>query len=71
MKATFWSLVLAATLLLAGCASGPYRPYRPAPDPYYHPDYYHGPGSVPPSWYDYDPAYRHWYDPWYVNPYKQ
>lgn len=27
-----------------------------------------GPGTIPPSWYDYNPAYLHWYSPWYNNP---
>ena len=27
-----------------------------------------GPGTIPPSWYDYDPAYLHWFSPWYHNP---
>jgi hypothetical protein len=54
---------LALLLLPAGCAPGV---YRAAPH-----DYYTGPGSVPPSWYDHDPAFRHWYEPWYENPYKQ
>ena len=28
-----------------------------------------GPGTIPPSWYDYNPAYLHWFSPWYSNPY--
>lgn len=51
-------------LLLAGCASPPSQKYEPEPYPT-------GPGTIPPSWYDYDPAMRHWFDPWYVNPYIQ
>ena len=27
-----------------------------------------GPGTIPPSWYDYNPAYLHWFSPWYHNP---
>lgn len=27
-----------------------------------------GPGTIPPSWYDYNPALKHWFDPWFSNP---
>jgi hypothetical protein len=62
MKTRILSL-LAVMLFLVGCAPAT---YKAAP-----PEEYMGPGSIPPSWYDDDPAYRHWFEPWYVNPYKQ
>ncbi len=52
--------------LLGGCAPG-YYVTEQAPE-YEYPA---GPGTIPPSWYDYDPAMRHWFDPWYENPYIQ
>lgn len=62
---TLLGLFLAGLLFLLGCAPGAYREYIPryVEEP--------APGVVPPSFYDYDPAYRHWFEPWYVNPYQQ
>ncbi len=55
-------MVLAALIFLAGCAvsygyqSGPPTPYVPHIS------------DVPPSFYDNDPALRHWYTYPYWNP---
>jgi hypothetical protein len=69
-RALVW-LMGAMLVLLSGCAPGMYRAGEP---PRAYPKYFDkptGPGTVPPSWYDYDPALEQWYDPWYVNPYQQ
>jgi hypothetical protein len=57
-----FSLILA--IGLGGCATGP-RPSQPAVDE----EWPSGFGTIPPSWYNYDPALKHWFDPWYHNPY--
>lgn len=64
MKKPLAMVLLALIVFLAGCAPGTltYPRYIEKPG---------GPGTVPPSWYDYDPALRGWYEPWYVNPYLQ
>jgi hypothetical protein len=49
-------------------ACGAPAAYKTAPIENYTDD--NGPGSVPPSWYDYDPAFRDWYEPWFVTFYK-
>jgi len=64
MKVLWWA-ALALYLALAGCAPATYRyetPSLEAPT---------GPGTIPPSWYYYDPSLREWFSPWYVNPYQQ
>ena len=62
------TLLLVFLLILAtglgGCATGP-RPSQQAMDE----EWPTGIGTIPPSWYDYDPALKHWFDPWYHNPY--
>jgi hypothetical protein len=47
---------------LSGCAAGSHPP--PAAE-----EWPSGPGTIPPSWYDYNPALKPWYDPWFHNPY--
>jgi hypothetical protein len=56
------ALVLA--IVVSGCATGS-RPTQQAAEE----EWPSGPGTIPPSWYDYNPAYKHWFDPWYHNPY--
>lgn len=60
----WWLLIVVVGLtLLGGCAAGNQArqvSVREWPT---------GPGTIPPSWYNYDPAYGHWFDPWYVNPF--
>ncbi len=63
MRKIFFLLAL-AVILLGGCAAG--GQVRPSQQVREWPT---GPGTIPPSWYDYDPAYGHWFDPWYVNPF--
>ncbi|MBM4287101.1 MAG: hypothetical protein FJ135_02935 [Deltaproteobacteria bacterium] len=53
------------SLGLGGCGTAGYRVDQHAMEQ----EWPTGFGTIPPSWYDYDPAYKHWYDPWYVNPY--
>jgi len=60
MKTPLW-LILAFVVFLAGCAQVTLPKYLEKPK---------GPGTVPPSWYDNDPALRDWFEPWYVNPYS-
>jgi hypothetical protein len=58
-------------LILSGCAPGVYRAGEP---PRAYPKYFEkptGPGTIPPSWYEHDPAVGEWFAPWYVNPYQQ
>jgi hypothetical protein len=60
-----WVLIIGAALIsinLVGCAVGfGYHAGPPAPyEPYIT--------DLPPSFYDYDPAYRHWYVYPYWNP---
>lgn len=57
----FFLLLLVTT---AGCAAG----VRLA-GPSVNEEWPSGPGTIPPSWYDYDPQLKHWFDPWYHNPY--
>lgn len=66
MKKTRYIIIfiLLVAVLLCGCAAG--GQVRPAKMEREWPT---GPGTIPPSWYDYDPAYGHWFDPWYVNPF--
>ena len=64
-------VLLAGLAVLSGCATGGYQAGEP---PTAYPKYFEkptGPGTIPPSWYDSDPALGHWFEPWYVNPYKQ
>jgi len=59
--------VLWLCLLLSGCASAGETYYQPSPydtrDPAFN--------RVPPSWYDNDPAMRHWYTFPYIVPEQQ
>ncbi len=62
MKVRFWAF-LGLLFIVCGCAASTYAVYQPSPydtkDPAFN--------RVPPSWYDYDPAMRHWYTfPYYV-----
>jgi len=56
---------LAVCLILNACAAS-----RPSVQPTAAEDieWPSGPGTIPPSWYDYNPAYLHWYSPWFSNP---
>jgi hypothetical protein len=59
----FFSLLLIA-LALHGCATTPPSNRQVAENV----EWPTGPGTIPPSWYDYNPAYLHWYSPWFNNP---
>lgn len=59
-----FGLAILLALSIAGCTTGLYRQPQAIQR-----EFPSGPGTIPPSWYDYDPAYGHWFDPWYVNPY--
>lgn len=64
-------LMAALLVILCGCAPGVYRPGEP---PTAYPSYSDrptGPGTIPRTWYDSDPALEQWFSPWYVNPYLQ
>lgn len=54
MKVFGW-LALVLWVVFLGCAPASPHKYRDFPT---------GAGTVPPSFYDYDPVYEHWYDPW-------
>jgi len=56
--------LLVLTLCLSGCAT-----YHPRTQVAVDEEWPSGPGTIPPSWYNYDPALKHWFDPWYHNPY--
>jgi hypothetical protein len=56
-------LLVASTLLLAGCASG----YAPAYRPSQGLEFPSGPGTLPPSFYGNDPSLEKWFDP-YIPP---
>ena len=55
--------LLLATLALHGCATT-HSSQQTAENV----EWPTGPGTIPPSWYDYNPAYLHWFSPWYNNP---
>jgi hypothetical protein len=61
-------LVLVISLILVmisgGCATGPQPSHQAGEE-----EWPTGIGTIPPSWYDYNPALKHWFDPWYHNPY--
>jgi hypothetical protein len=57
--------LLALTMAVSGCATTTPPPSQQAAENVEWPT---GPGTIPPSWYDYNPAYLHWYSPWYSNP---
>ncbi len=63
------TLALVFLLILAiglgGCATTGPHPSQQAVDE----EWPTGIGTIPPSWYNYDPALKHWFDPWYHNPY--
>ena len=60
----FFSLLLLG-LALNGCATTTPANHQVAEEV----EFPEGIGTIPPSWYHYDPAYLHWYSPWYHNPY--
>lgn len=64
MRSLIFLFLLILLLALGGCAASP-QPVQPVLDE----EWPSGFGTIPPSWYDYDPALKHWYDPWYNNPY--
>jgi hypothetical protein len=55
--------LLGLVLCLSGCAT-----YHPRTQVAVDEEWPSGPGTIPPSWYDYNPALKHWFDPWYSNP---
>jgi hypothetical protein len=55
---------LLATMALHGCATSPASNQVAEKE-----EWPEGIGTIPPSWYDYNPALKHWFDPWYHNPY--
>lgn len=57
----FWLVLVMA---LSSCAAGPPLSQQAADE-----EWPTGIGTIPPSWYNYDPALKHWFDPWYHNPY--
>jgi hypothetical protein len=67
MKNRFWIifgvLLLVPVLILAGCAT---EPGYQAPKPEYQTEF--GYPYVPPSYYDYNPQYEHWFTPPYWMP---
>jgi hypothetical protein len=56
--------LLVLILCLSGCAT-----YHPRTQVAVDEEWPSGPGTIPPSWYNYNPALKHWFDPWYHNPY--
>lgn len=64
MKRYLFILGLMAVLGLAGCATTSSPAGKVAEE-----EWPTGIGTIPPSWYDYNPALKHWFDPWYTNPY--
>jgi hypothetical protein len=62
MRTGFWGisgfLLLGAVILLAGCATGP--GYQGSEAGYYRASE-SGYPAVPPSYYDYNPQYEHWF----------
>ncbi len=65
MRTLLLALLLFLALGLGGCATAGPSPGQQS----LQEDWPSGFGTIPPSWYDYDPAFRHWYDPRYHNPY--
>jgi hypothetical protein len=61
----FIILFFLLSMILTACAPVTYQGSRETWD------YPTGPGTIPPSWYDNDPAYGHWFSPWYSNPYRR
>lgn len=64
MKSLIPVIIFLMALLPGACATGPRTSQVAATE-----EWPTGPGTIPPSWYNYDPALKHWFDPWYVNPY--
>jgi hypothetical protein len=64
MRTRLFIFLLILATGLGGCATGT-RPSQPAVDE----EWPTGIGTIPPEWYDYNPALKHWVDPWYHNPY--
>ncbi len=64
MRSLLVLFLLLLALALNGCATtGPSTPQVAE-----NVEWPTGPGTIPPSWYDYNPAYLHWFSPWYSNP---
>ncbi len=70
MRAFIFITLLIVCLGLCACATSPpsYQQTTAEKTTAENIEWPSGPGTIPPSWYDYNPAYLHWFSPWYNNP---